>query len=634
MSADATLSALAPNVGALIPVFAPNRTSYTLRVPSDTKSVTLTPTPSNAAASVQVSSVPVASGQPSPELKLPSDGSGLDIAIAVTAEDVLTTSLYKVHVALQAPPSALTVRSVGDSTMANYDPSASPNQRGWMQTFPQFTSGGVTVDNGGINGSSSKSYYLSGSWDIMKNKLNTGDYLFIQFGHNDEKDGGIEGKSNVGTAAWGAYHDYLTKYVDEARALGAIPILFTPVVRLSFAGASLTPIACHDLTGNGTAEGDANYPEAMRDVAKSTHAPLIDLTLATKALAEQYGPADAKALLYVSTDDTHLQVLGATAYAALAVQTLLADSLLTENLKPTLGLSLAENALDFGTRYLSTSLDRGFSLLGVGLLPEAGSVTLTAPDGFLVSTGTGAFGPTLELPYTRGALPPTTVNVRFQPPAARKYSAALTVGTKMGNEQSVALTGSALELPNGAVEAGASYALDSASAGQRGVPSGPLTCADESFSNLYLKGYAPLTTLLPAPTPMPTQQLGISSTPSADSWPAETDMSAERYVEFALTPAVGKSFSVDTVSFYFGGVGGPSFGFRAQLSSESDFSAPTELVSAADNATNTLGFFSSSPLVTVNAGQTLRLRIFPYSKAVATKKYLSLRSVTVHGAAY
>jgi lysophospholipase L1-like esterase len=401
-SADATLSGLTPNLGALIPVFAPNRTSYTLRVPSATKSVTLTPTASNAAASVQVASLPVASGQDSPELKLPRDGTGLDIAISVTAEDALTTAMYKVHVALQAPPGALTVRSVGDSTMANYDPAASPNQRGWMQMFPQFTSGDVTVDNGGINGSSSKSYYSSGSWDIMKNKLNTGDYVFIQFGHNDEKDGGIEGKSNVGTAAWGAYHDFLTKYVAEARALGAIPILFTPVVRLSFAGASLTPIACHDLTGNGTAVGDANYPEAMRDVAKSTHTPLIDLTLASKALAEQYGPTDAKALLYVSTDDTHLQVLGATAYAALAVQALLAQRLFTENLKPTLGLRLAEDALDFGSRYLSTSLDRGFSVLGLGLVPEVGSVTVSAPDGFLVSTGTGAFGPDARAPiHTR-----------------------------------------------------------------------------------------------------------------------------------------------------------------------------------------------------------------------------------------
>jgi hypothetical protein len=198
----------------------------------------------------------------------------------------------------------------------------------------------------------------------------------------------------------------------------------------------------------------------------------------------------------------------------------------------------------------------------------------------------------------------------------------------------VALTGAGLELPSGAVEAGASYALDSASAGLTGVPSGPLTCGDERFSNLYLKGYAPLTTLLPAPTSLPTEQLGISSTPSADSWPVETDVSAERYVEFALTPDAGKSLGIDTVSFYFGGVGGPSFGFRAELSREDDFSAPTEVVNAPHNATNTLGFFSSSPLVTVNAGQTLRLRIFPYSKAAATKKYLSLRAVTLHGVAY
>jgi hypothetical protein len=95
-----------------------------------------------------------------------------------------------------------------------------------------------------------------------------------------------KGPSGIGTAAFGAYHDYLTKYVDETRALGAIPILFTPIVRLEWDGASSSATGCHDLTGNGTAVGDANYPEAMRDVATALKVPLVDLTLTTKALAE------------------------------------------------------------------------------------------------------------------------------------------------------------------------------------------------------------------------------------------------------------------------------------------------------------------------------------------------------------
>ena len=138
----------------------------------------------------------------------------------------------------------------------------------------------------------------------------------------------------------------------------------------------------------------------------------------------------------------------------------------------------------------------------------------------------------------------------------------------------------------------------------------------------------------PQPTPLPTQRLSIVSTPTADSWPLETDSNAERYVEFAVTAAAGKSMSVDTVSLYAGASGGPTMAFRVQCSTADDFSAPTDLLDATDNATNTLTFHSFSPLTSVPAGKTFHLRVYPYSKALATKKYLSLQSVTVHGVAW
>jgi lysophospholipase L1-like esterase len=633
-AADASLSALVPSVGALIPVFGPTRTNYTLRVPNGTTSVTLTPTATNAGATVRLDGVDAASGAAAQALTLASDGSGLDISVIVTAADSVTTSTYQVHVAVQSSSAGLTIHSVGDSTMANYDATADPNQRGWMQMFPKFTTGSVTVDNGGINGTSSKSYYVSGSWDVMKNKLNAGDYVFIQFGHNDEKDAGIEGKGGIGTAAWGGYHDYLTKYVAETRALGAIPILFTPVVRLGWSGATLTPVACHDLTGNGIAVGDANYPEAMRDVAKTLNAPLVDLTVATKALAEEYGPTDAKSILYINTDDTHLQVMGATVYAQLAVQGLISLDIVSDQLNPVLGLQFNEATLDFGTRYLGSTLDRAFSVLGLSLAPDAGNVTFIAPAGFLIGMDPRKMGATLELPYTRGALPPTIVYVRFQPAIAQKYADSLTSSPGHGAAQKVALAAAALDVPIGGAEVEASYALDAASSGVACTTTGTITCADEAFSDLYIKDYAPLTTLLPEPTPLPTQRLGILSTPSADSWPVETSVTRDRYVELSVTGRAGKSLSIDTVSLFAGGSGGPSMAFQVQSSTRADFSSPAMLLDAPDNATNTLTFYSSSPLASVAPGETFHLRIFPYSKAAATKKYLSLASVVVHGVAF
>ncbi len=629
-AADATLSALVPSVGAIVPIFSPSERTYTLRAPNGTTSVALTPTSNNSGASIQINGVSVPSGQASSSLALPASGA-LDLSVIVTAEDATTTATYTVHVSVQALASSPTIYSVGDSTMANYDPTANPNQRGWMQMFPEFITAGVSVANAAINGTSSKSFYLSATWDTVKAQLLTGDYVFIQFAHNDEKDNGIEGPGGIGTAAWGAYHAYLVKYVNEARALGAIPILVTPIVRLDWDGTSIDAIGCHDLTGNGTAVGDANYPEAMRDVATTLNVPLVDLTLATKALAEQYGPTDAKSILYIPADNTHLQVMGALSYAQLAVEGCLSLGLFSQSLNPTLGMQLGSSALDFGTRYLDSSLDRAFSVLGLSLTPDIGSVLVAAPAGFLVGIDETNLSPTLQLPYTLGALPPTTVYVRFQPALAQPYSDSVTLTPGTGSAGSVALSAAALEVPAGGTEVAASYALYSATSGASCTTNGTITCADETLVGLHVFDYSPLTTLLPAPTPVPTQRL---STTTGDAWPAESDVDPTRYAEFSVSAGANETLSIDTVSLYAGFSGGPTLGFRVQLSTADDFSAPTELLDSPDNASNTLGFYSFSPLVSVAPTQTLHVRVFPYSKTQATKKYLSLAAVSMHGVAY
>jgi hypothetical protein len=633
-STDATLSDLVPSVGALVPVFAPTTMTYTWRVPNGTSSVAVTPTSAFAGATIQVNGVAVSSGQASAALPLPSDGSSLKVVVGVTAEDPSVSATYTLSVSVQPLATSLGIYSVGDSTMANYDATVSPNQRGWMQMFPEFITGDVSITNDGVNGTSSKSFYRTPLWNSVKLQLKAGDYVFIQFGHNDEKDAGLEGPGGIGTEAWGAYHDYLSKYVTEARALGAIPILFTPIVRLDWNGTKLDPVALHDLTGNGTAVGDANYPAAMRDVAATLNCPLVDMTLSTQELVERYGPAQAKSILYVSVDNTHLQVMGATSDAQLAAQGLISLGILSDHLSPELGIQENPSALDFGTRYLGSSVDRAFSVLGLSLVPAAGSVTIAAPAGFLVGTSPGDLSATLELPYTQGALPPSTVYVRFQPSLAQAYSEPLTVTPGSGSAQSFELDAAALEMPTGGTEVEARYALDSATAGPSCTATGSITCEDQALSGLYLKDYQPLTLLIPSPTLLGTERLSILSAPAADSWPVESDVNPARYVAYAVTAAAGQTLGIDTVSLYAGGAGGPSLGFRVQYSTQADFGAPSELFAAPDNASNVLTFFSRSPLITVAAGDTFQLRIYPYSKAVAINKFLSLQSVTVHGVAY
>jgi lysophospholipase L1-like esterase len=347
---DATLSAITPSVSALIPAFDPKLTDYSLRVPYGTAGVTLTTVATSSVASIKANGAAAALGQQTSTLTLPTDGSQLSIVILVTAEDLTHTMTYTVRATpMSAPDGKVTIYSVGDSTMANYDPAFYPNQRGWGQLLPTFITGSnVSLVNGGVNGTSSKSYYSSALWIGVKSKLRTGDYVFIQFGHNDEKDSGIEGATGIGTDAWGAYHKYLTRFVQEARALGAIPVLVTPVVRLSFSGATVSPTACHNLTGNGIAIGNADYPAAMRDVAAVEKCPLVDMTLATKTLVEQYGQASAKSIIYISTDNTHLQPMGATLFAQLVAQGLAALGILSTSLNPALDLIVTPSTWTFG----------------------------------------------------------------------------------------------------------------------------------------------------------------------------------------------------------------------------------------------------------------------------------------------
>ena len=225
--------------------------------------------------------------------------------------------------------------TIGDSTMADYDTlkySGDKEQRGWCQLFPQFLSGDVVLSNAARNGRSSKSFYKE-VWVKLRNELKPGDYVFIQFGHNDEKGNGLDTDDNDstarGTAPRGLYQKYLQLYVTEARERGAVPVLFTSVVRRGFNKGVLTHLAQHNLSEtNGDTRLD--YVASMKELAKRLAVPLIDMTASTKKLVETYGPEKSKAELYVKADDTHLKARGAYQFALLAARELKDKNILTQ----------------------------------------------------------------------------------------------------------------------------------------------------------------------------------------------------------------------------------------------------------------------------------------------------------------
>ncbi|MDH7911667.1 rhamnogalacturonan acetylesterase [Winogradskyella sp. SYSU M77433] len=210
------------------------------------------------------------------------------------------------------------IYTIGDSTMADKpNPDENP-ERGWCQLLPEFLNDYATVYNHAVNGRSTRSFITEGRWDSVQKQLKKGDYVFIQFGHNDQKENSPKRYTNPHTA----YRNNLTKFVKEARAKEAIPVLFTSIVRRNF-NTDSTLIDTHGV-----------YPLEARLVAQEQDVPLIDLQYLTEKLEESYGVEASKKLhLHYAPneipyypegkeDDTHLSVLGATEVAKLAVNEL------------------------------------------------------------------------------------------------------------------------------------------------------------------------------------------------------------------------------------------------------------------------------------------------------------------------
>ncbi|MFN4365725.1 rhamnogalacturonan acetylesterase [Chryseobacterium hispalense] len=207
---------------------------------------------------------------------------------------------------------------IGDSTMANKENPDKNPEHGWGQVLDQFFTTGIEIQNHAMNGRSSKSFRTEGRWNTIEKQLKKGDFVIIQFGHNDQK---VKDSTKF-TNPYTQYRANLERYVKEARAKGAIPILMTSIVRRNF-------------NENGVlVDTHKEYPLIVRLVADDLHVPFVDMQLLTEQLEVSYGPENSKKLhLHYKEgeepyypkgkdDDTHLSKQGADLVAQLAVNSL------------------------------------------------------------------------------------------------------------------------------------------------------------------------------------------------------------------------------------------------------------------------------------------------------------------------
>lgn len=201
----------------------------------------------------------------------------------------------------------------GDSTIAIKETKAYP-ETGWGMPFIHFWDTSVTIVNRAKNGRSTKTFLSEGLWKSIYDEAGEGDYVIIQFGHNDESVTKMERYATPDT-----FKMNLTRFVQETRAKKATPVLLTPVSRRKFDKDGIA-IQTHE-----------QYSALVREVAKEQAVTFIDLDEKSRALYQQFGPENSK-LLFLQLkagehpnypdgkdDNTHFNELGARLIAQLVL---------------------------------------------------------------------------------------------------------------------------------------------------------------------------------------------------------------------------------------------------------------------------------------------------------------------------
>ena len=255
-----------------------------------------------------------ASGDKEFDMQLPEQKNMYAVAY-VWDMSTLAPLAYSFHTA-NAPDTRLTLYTIGDSTMQSYgelaDRQLYGDMTGWGQVIGLgLDSNYVTVQNYAKAGKSSKSFYDEGYIHEVFDRLEAGDYLLIQFGHNDQKEAEPHNYTTLGED--GTYRQYLNKYVEGARLKGTYPVFATSIYRRQFEEDNTTPIDSH-----------GGYPQDMTAFASGVDVPVLDMHTATGTWLKELGVDNSEQYFFIyqrpeSNDNTHLLYTGAVEVCNIAV---------------------------------------------------------------------------------------------------------------------------------------------------------------------------------------------------------------------------------------------------------------------------------------------------------------------------
>jgi lysophospholipase L1-like esterase len=540
------------------------------------------------------------------------------------------------------------VHTLGDSTMAFYDESAT-NTRGWGMYFGNFLTNGWTSVNYAKGGRDSRGGYNE-LWQNAKNNVEAGDYVLIQFAHNDEKYNGIDNlelqayytsqgdatnaaavkSDGRGTTPSTTYKECLKQIIDAVKAKGATPVLVSAVCRCYFNGSTITRAGRHDLgdkydaiadgilkTGLKVAADDhtMDYSYHMQQLAIAEGVAFIDMTTATKNLYESYGTYDkCYATLFDKggeKDNTHYNLTGALMAARLCAQLMKEQGILAESIEIPTDLAIAPSVADMGDVYVGQSATKELTLTGLGLEPATGTIQITASEGIQLSVDKQSWQDALAVGYESGTVI-KTFYAKVSATAVGAFSGTITA--TLGNRQvAAAVTMNAIEL-GGGDPFKVSWPLTS---NDEPTVDGNATAATAKVEGMVKYGNTSTNGIL-------------VSTSEGGTWVKAEDDSPNQYVQFTVTCPDGKKLDINHLAMKVGGRGGG--GMRCHVYYSTDgFATRTTIYSPGSMTSNQMNEVEATPVIKLEEGDQLQIRVYPWYTSNATGKWLCIQDVEVSG---
>ena len=588
----------------------------------------------------------------------------------------ITCAFAVCSIALAGPKKK--VHTIGDSTMSEYVSNGSTNKRGWGQMLEQFFNlDNIIINNRGKAGASSKSFYKEpGFWDTLvkggKDEMKSGDFLLIQFAHNDEKNNGADGEelkkyfvrqgamnrvSGVdyrGTTPFETFKTYIRNFIQEAKNMGVKPIVVGPVSRKYFDGdgSKISRSGMHDLGDSysiikdkmfleeqkvGPNDHTYDYVASAKEVADEFEdVPFINLTELSAQLYLRYGYSYCTSHLFFESDKTHTTALGAALIArefALqmkkqaetetnpkkkAILQELASDIIVGN-----GVSVTPHNGDMGLAYVGSEKNQSFTLSGFDMATETGTVKVSVDNGFKVSLDKMRWNDSIEVKYSNSTMM-TSFYVRANTSKAGIVTAQLT--TKDGTNTKT----QTLKIENIDKEAGEeAYAVWPLEDDKKNATAKLLEASDVTTSEMVIEEGHQRVPISPSGH----KKMMLFNIEGGE-WPGiDIDEVSTRYIEFKAKVPKGKLLNLSEISLDICGFGGSNSCYDVYLSTKDDFSDPELLGEGIKTPKDKCSTITKELLKKVPQGQYIYVRIYPWMRVTekVRGKCIGISDVSIKG---